>query len=66
MNEYYFEIEKRDDNVLTFAYIWRIGDNITTSPPVKEFHSARNGKEGFRRVAKKAAKWINQNGILAA
>jgi hypothetical protein len=61
---YYFEIEKRDDNPLTFAYIWRAEDDATTAPPVKEFHSARDGDEAFRRVTKKAVKWINEHGIF--
>lgn len=62
MQGYYFEIEKRDDNALTFAYIWRIEDDEATAPPAKSFHSmADNAGEV---VNKAAEEWVKERGVL--
>jgi hypothetical protein len=57
----YIQIEKLEKNVATFAYVFRTGENSNTAPPVKEFHSTR--PDARRRVVKKAAKWIIENGF---
>lgn len=64
MQAYYFEVEKHKDNSLTFAYIWRKGQNTNTHPPVESFHSHLNDDDGWRVVSEKAAQWIRQNGVL--
>jgi hypothetical protein len=61
---YYFEIEKRKDNALTFAYIWREEDDATTAPPVKSFHSMLPDDEAERKVSDQAAKWIEEHGMF--
>ena len=61
---YYFEVEKHENNSLTFAYIWREDQNINTHPPVKAFHSHLDGDEGYRSVSEKAARWIRENGVF--
>ena len=62
MQGYYFEVEKREDNFLTFAYIWREEDDATTAPPAKEFHSSLLGDEAEQKVSYLAAKWIKEHG----
>lgn len=61
---YYFEIEKLEINLMTFAYIYREGEDAGTAPPVKEFHSLLFGCEAERKVSQRAEKWIRLNGAF--
>ena len=64
MQGYYFEVEKREDNFLTFAYIWREEDDATTAPPAKEFHSSLPAEEADEKVSRQAAQWIKEHGCI--
>lgn len=63
---YYFQVEKRPDNLLTFAYVWREGEDDSTHPPVKSFHVSLEYDEdtAWRLVSIMAAEWIAKNGRL--
>ena len=62
---YYFEIEKLPTNTLTFAYIYREGQEAARHAPVQSFHSRLDGSEAIKKVTRQAVGWIEQNGVLA-